>query len=223
MTDLEYRSLGRSGLRVSAVGLGGNNFGRPGTATETQEGTDAVVSAALEAGVNFIDTADIYGAEYGLSETLLGESLRGRRDEVVIATKFGHATPAVAPALLGRARLAALHPPGRRRVAAAPADRLDRPLPAAHPRPRDADRRDDRRPRRARARREGALPRALEPQRLAGRRGGARRARARGDAVRLGPERVQPPRRAAPRPRSCRRSATSDSGSCPSSRCTTAS
>ncbi len=92
MTDLEYRSLGRSGLRVSAVGLGGNNFGRPGTATETQEGTDAVVSAALEAGVNFIDTADIYGAEYGLSETLLGESLRGRRDEVVIATKFGHAT-----------------------------------------------------------------------------------------------------------------------------------
>ena len=92
MTDLEYRSLGRSGLRVSAVGLGGNNFGRPGTATETQEGTDAVVSAALEAGVNFIDTADIYGAEYGLSETLLGESLRGRRDEVVIATKFGHAS-----------------------------------------------------------------------------------------------------------------------------------
>ena len=92
MTELEYRSLGRSGLRVSAVGLGGNNFGRPGTATETQEGTDAVVSAALEAGVNFIDTADIYGAEYGLSETLLGESLRGRRDEVVIATKFGHAS-----------------------------------------------------------------------------------------------------------------------------------
>ena len=92
MTDLEYRSLGRSGLRVSAVGLGGNNFGRPGTATDTQEGTDAVVSAALEAGVNFIDTADIYGGGYGLSETLLGESLRGRRDEVVIATKFGHAS-----------------------------------------------------------------------------------------------------------------------------------
>jgi 1-deoxyxylulose-5-phosphate synthase len=90
MTGLEYRPLGRSGLRVSAVGLGGNNFGRAGTATETQEGTDAVVAAALEAGVTLIDTADVYGREYGLSETLLGAALRGHRDEVVIATKFGH-------------------------------------------------------------------------------------------------------------------------------------
>ncbi len=99
MTDLEYRSLGRSGLRVSAVGLGGNNFGRTGTATETQAGTNAVVEAALDAGVNFIDTADIYGKEYGLSEALLGEALRGRRDEVVIATKFGHASlPSPLPA-----------------------------------------------------------------------------------------------------------------------------
>ncbi|RXZ70110.1 aldo/keto reductase [Agromyces albus] len=92
MTDLAYRSLGRSGLRVSAVGLGGNNFGRIGTATESQRGTDAVVHAALGAGVNFIDTADVYGKEYGLSETLLGNALRGRRDEVVIATKFGHSS-----------------------------------------------------------------------------------------------------------------------------------
>lgn len=90
MSELEHRTLGRSGLRVSAVGLGGNNFGRVGTLTESQEGTDAVVHAALEAGVTFIDTADVYGREYGLSETLLGNALRGRRDEVVIATKFGH-------------------------------------------------------------------------------------------------------------------------------------
>ncbi|WP_308799758.1 aldo/keto reductase [Agromyces silvae] len=90
MSDLEYRSLGRSGLRVSAVGLGGNNFGRAGTRTESQEGTDAVVHAALDAGVTLIDTADVYGREYGLSETLLGNALRGHRDEVVIATKFGH-------------------------------------------------------------------------------------------------------------------------------------
>jgi len=90
MTGLEYRSLGSSGLRVSAVGLGGNNFGRAGTATATQEGTDAVVAAALDAGVNFIDTADVYGREYGLSESLLGSALRGRREEVVVATKFGH-------------------------------------------------------------------------------------------------------------------------------------
>jgi aryl-alcohol dehydrogenase-like predicted oxidoreductase len=85
-----YRNLGASGLRVSAVGLGGNNFGRTGTATITQEGTDAVVNAALEAGVNLIDTADVYGAEYGASERLLGASLAGRRDQVVLATKFGH-------------------------------------------------------------------------------------------------------------------------------------
>ncbi|QTX05145.1 aldo/keto reductase [Agromyces archimandritae] len=91
MADLEYRSLGRSGLRVSAVGLGGNNFGRRGTATESPEGTRAVLDAALAAGVNLIDTADVYGKEYGLSESLLGEALQGRRDEVVIATKFGHA------------------------------------------------------------------------------------------------------------------------------------
>ncbi|WP_448809465.1 aldo/keto reductase [Agromyces bauzanensis] len=92
MTGLDYRPLGRSGLRVSAVGLGGNNFGRAGTATETQEGTDAVVDAAIDAGVTLIDTADVYGREYGLSETLLGHALRGRRDQVVIATKFGHAS-----------------------------------------------------------------------------------------------------------------------------------
>jgi 1-deoxyxylulose-5-phosphate synthase len=91
VTELEYRTLGRSGLRVSAVGLGGNNFGRAGTATETQAGTNAVVGAALEAGVTLIDTADTYGIRYGLSETLLGHALRGHRDEVVIATKFGHA------------------------------------------------------------------------------------------------------------------------------------
>ncbi len=92
MTELEFRPLGRSGLRVSAVGLGGNNFGRAGTASERQEGTDAVVHAALDSGVNLIDTADVYGREYGLSETLLGAALRGRRDEVVIATKFGHSS-----------------------------------------------------------------------------------------------------------------------------------
>lgn len=90
MTGLEYRPLGRSGLRVSAVGLGGNNFGRSGTVTETQGGTTAVVAAALDAGVTLIDTADVYGREYGLSEALLGGALRGRRDAVVLATKFGH-------------------------------------------------------------------------------------------------------------------------------------
>jgi aryl-alcohol dehydrogenase-like predicted oxidoreductase len=90
MADIEYRTLGTSGLRVSTIGLGCNNFGRLGTATETQEGTDAVLSAAMDVGVTLLDTADMYGKEPGLSETLMGNALRGRRDQVVLATKFGH-------------------------------------------------------------------------------------------------------------------------------------
>src|SRR5690606_24972000 len=79
-----------SGLVVSATGLGCNNFGRSGTATETLAGTRAVIDAALANGVFFFDTADMYGAEPGLSESLMGEALQGRRDRVVLATKFGH-------------------------------------------------------------------------------------------------------------------------------------
>jgi aryl-alcohol dehydrogenase-like predicted oxidoreductase len=87
---METRTLGASEIAVSVVGLGCNNLGRPGTATFDQAGTDAVVHAALDAGVTFFDTADVYGAEYGLSETRLGAALKGRRDEAIIATKFGH-------------------------------------------------------------------------------------------------------------------------------------
>lgn len=87
---METRALGTSPLHVSVVGLGCNNLGRPGTRTETQDGATDVVTAALDVGVTLFDTADIYGAEYGLSERLLGEALRGRRDEAIIATKFGH-------------------------------------------------------------------------------------------------------------------------------------
>ncbi|MEO5535176.1 MAG: aldo/keto reductase [Pseudolysinimonas sp.] len=87
---METRRLGRSDLTVSVVGLGCNNLGRPGALTFEQEGTDAVIHAALNAGVTFFDTADVYGAEYGLSETRLGVALKGVRGEAVIATKFGH-------------------------------------------------------------------------------------------------------------------------------------
>jgi aryl-alcohol dehydrogenase-like predicted oxidoreductase len=89
MSEIEYRTLGRSGLLVSTIGLGCNNFGRAKTVTETQAGTDAVMHAAIDAGVTFFDTADIYGAERGLSETLMGNSLKGRRGDIVLATKFG--------------------------------------------------------------------------------------------------------------------------------------
>jgi aryl-alcohol dehydrogenase-like predicted oxidoreductase len=87
---MESRPLGTSSLHVSVIGLGCNNFGRPGTLTEEQEGTTAVVDAALDAGITLFDTADVYGKQFGLSERMLGEALRGRRDEAVIATKFGH-------------------------------------------------------------------------------------------------------------------------------------
>jgi aryl-alcohol dehydrogenase-like predicted oxidoreductase len=83
MPSLATRPLGDSGLRVSVVGLGCNNFGR----RIDLEQARAVVDAALQRGVNFFDTADIYGT--GRSEEFLGEILQGRRDQVVLATKFG--------------------------------------------------------------------------------------------------------------------------------------
>lgn len=82
---MRYLALGNSGLVVSVVGLGGNNFG----GRLDLAGTRAVVDAAIEAGITLIDTADTYGGGGG-SEELLGEVLAGRRDQVVIATKFGH-------------------------------------------------------------------------------------------------------------------------------------
>src|ERR1700761_7420908 len=85
MSEMSYRRLGQSGLVVSVVGLGCNNFGRKLDA----DGTKAVVDAAFEAGINLFDTADIYGDPHGASEQLLGEALKGRRDDIVLATKFG--------------------------------------------------------------------------------------------------------------------------------------
>jgi aryl-alcohol dehydrogenase-like predicted oxidoreductase len=82
---VEQRRLGTSELTVSAVGLGCNNFGRVVDLARTR----AVVDAALDAGINFLDTAESYGG--GDSERFLGEALRGRRGEVVLATKFGGA------------------------------------------------------------------------------------------------------------------------------------
>ncbi|HEY6531200.1 MAG TPA: aldo/keto reductase [Acidimicrobiales bacterium] len=80
---MEHRSLGGSGLRVSEVGLGCNNFG----ASMDADQVEAVVGRALDEGVTFFDTAESYSR--GASEELLGTALGSRRDEVVIATKFG--------------------------------------------------------------------------------------------------------------------------------------
>jgi aryl-alcohol dehydrogenase-like predicted oxidoreductase len=93
---VKHVALGGSGLVVSRVGLGCNNFGRAGSSTADAEGTARVVDAAIECGVTFFDTADVYGAEPGLSESLLGSALRGKRDRVIVATKFGLSHPSEA-------------------------------------------------------------------------------------------------------------------------------
>jgi aryl-alcohol dehydrogenase-like predicted oxidoreductase len=85
MADMRYRRLGASGLVVSAVGIGCNTFGR----MVDEAGAKAVVDAAIEHGITLFDTADIYGDPQGSSESFLGKALGGRRDDVVIATKFG--------------------------------------------------------------------------------------------------------------------------------------
>jgi aryl-alcohol dehydrogenase-like predicted oxidoreductase len=82
---MRYRTLGNSGLLVSVVGLGCNNFG--GRLDNAR--TRAVVDAAIDAGITLFDTAEMYGRNGG-SELALGEALKGRRDQVVLATKFGH-------------------------------------------------------------------------------------------------------------------------------------
>lgn len=83
--EMTYRQLGRSGLTVSTVGLGCNALGQ----TIAPDDVPAVVDAALDAGITLFDTADVYGGTPGQSEELLGKALGRRRDDVVVATKFG--------------------------------------------------------------------------------------------------------------------------------------
>jgi len=81
---MRFKTLGNSGLKVSVVGLGCNNFGMK----IDQAATDTVVGKALDLGVTLFDTADVYGNKGG-SERMLGHALGGRRKEIVLATKFG--------------------------------------------------------------------------------------------------------------------------------------
>src|SRR5512135_3386386 len=85
---MEYRSLGRTGVKVSPLCLGAMNFGGP----TSKEDSIAIINRALEAGINFIDTANIYNA--GESERIVGRALKenGRRDQVVLATKVHNPT-----------------------------------------------------------------------------------------------------------------------------------
>jgi aryl-alcohol dehydrogenase-like predicted oxidoreductase len=81
---VEYRNLGKSGLKVSTVGLGCNNFGMRIDA----EAARAVVARALDEGITLFDTADIYGGR-GASEEMLGQALGDQRHNAIVATKFG--------------------------------------------------------------------------------------------------------------------------------------
>ena len=113
---MELVTLGDSGLTASRVGLGCNNFG----GRIDLDATRAVVDAALDVGVTFFDTAEVYG-NGGDSERFLGEILDGRRDQVVLATKFGWGSEV--------GRWCSRHDSrGDRRLARAPAHRLRRSL-----------------------------------------------------------------------------------------------
>ena len=81
---MEYRKIGNSGLKISEIGLGSNNFG--GRANE--EASIEVINHALEMGINFIDTAELYAQ--GRSEEIVGKAVKGKRSQVIIATKFGY-------------------------------------------------------------------------------------------------------------------------------------
>ncbi|WP_431944235.1 aldo/keto reductase [Micromonospora marina] len=80
---MQYRTLGRTGVQVSTLALGAMNLGPIGGTT--QEEATALVGAALDAGINLIDTADVYGN--GISEEMVGRAITGRRDDAVLATK----------------------------------------------------------------------------------------------------------------------------------------
>lgn len=82
---MDKRQIGRSGLRVTTVGLGCNNFGW----TIDQAASNAVVAKALDLGINFFDTADRYGVQGGDSEIVLGKALGARRKDIVLLSKFG--------------------------------------------------------------------------------------------------------------------------------------
>ena len=146
---MQKRRLGQSGLRISAIGLGcmglSHAFGRP---VAKQDGI-ALIRAAVERGVTFFDTAEIYGPY--TNEELVGEALAPVRDQVVIATKFGFDVDREYAPAAGTQQPSRAHQGGCRRLAQTPADRSHRsPLPA----PRGSPGSD----RGGRGRREGSHP-----------------------------------------------------------------
>src|ERR1700760_2588276 len=127
---MEIRNLGGSGLRVSAVGIGCNNFGM----RIDLEASRKVIHKAIDLGITLFDTADIY-ANMGGSETILGQVLGDRRKDIVLATKYSKAD---AKRRHQAGRLPPLHHGSGGSEPEAAEDRLHRSLPAARLRPADA-------------------------------------------------------------------------------------
>src|SRR4051812_19759178 len=96
---MDFRTLGRTGVKVSPLCLGAMMFGAWGNRDHDE--SIRIIHRALDAGLNFIDTADVYSA--GESEEIVGKALQGRRDDVVLATKF-HAPMGEDPNMRGNAR-----------------------------------------------------------------------------------------------------------------------
>src|SRR3954464_9787211 len=85
---MQYRTLGKTGLNVSVIGMGTWQFGGEWGKTFAQDEVNAMFAKAREVGINLVDTAECYGDH--LSESLIGAAIQGDRDKWVIATKFGH-------------------------------------------------------------------------------------------------------------------------------------
>src|SRR3954453_16945482 len=159
---MDYRPLGRSGLKISTITMGTMTFGGQGWAKAVGDlGVDdarRLVDLCVAAGVNLLDTADVYSA--GVSEEIVGEVLAGRREKLLLATKARMA--------MGTGPHEERGPPPpppyprRRGEPQAPQDGLHRPLPAARVGRPDAAGGDPGRARRARPAGQGALPRLLE-------------------------------------------------------------
>ena len=164
---MDYRFLGASGFKVSALGFGAGTFGGKGAFFNAWGDTDVaqarrLIDLCLDAGVNFFDTADVYSD--GASETILGAALAGRRDRIVLSTKI---TLRAGDGSERRRRVPTSSGSRSRPRAAAARHRLHRSAPAASLRRADAGRVRDVDARRPGARGQGAVRRRLELLRLA--------------------------------------------------------
>ena len=175
---MERRALGRTGVEVSPLCLGAMMFGAWGN--PDHEDSIRIIHAALDAGINFIDTADVYSR--GESEEIVGKALVGRREEVVLATKF-HGSMGEDPNQRGNSRRWIVKEVEK--LAHPPENRLDRPLPGPPPRARHRHRGDPRCAFGPRPPGQDPLSRLLDLLALPRRRGAVDGARAQPGAFRL--------------------------------------